>query len=266
MNNNCILEVKNLNVNYAKKHILKDVNFSINQNSICSILGPNGSGKSTLLKAILRAILFSGDIFIKNENQAINVKSMNAKELARLIAYVPQRCNIAFEFSVLDVVLMGLYPRSGFFGYASKYRNFAYVNLERLNILHLSNELFSNLSGGQKQLVLIARALTQRSEIIILDEPVSGLDLGNQCNLLELLNDIKKDGKTVIQVSHYPEHTYNSDKIILLKNGKLFDEGTCEVLNPKNLQELYEIDAKNNIFKIILPNGGYYFCICKTKF
>lgn len=97
---------------------------------------------------------------------------------------------------------------------------------------------------------MIARALIQQSQIIILDEPVSGLDLGNQYNLLELLEDMKKEGKTIIQTTHYPEHIYNSDKIILLKNGKLFDQGDFEILNPKNLKEIYGIDTKKLIFQM----------------
>lgn len=256
-----ILKIQNLSVSYAKKNIINNISCEIKQNSICSILGPNGSGKSTLLKAIFNAIVFSGDVFIKEQNNIINTKKISAKELAKLIAYVPQRYNIAFEFSVIDVILMGLYARSGFFGYAKKYNDLVVSNLERVNILHLKDERFSNLSGGQKQLVLIARALIQQSQIIILDEPVSGLDLGNQYNLLELLEDMKKEGKTIIQTTHYPEHTYNSDKIILLKNGKLFDQGDFEILNPRNLKEIYGIDTK----KVNLPNGGYYFCVCKNK-
>ncbi|WP_181646871.1 ABC transporter ATP-binding protein [Helicobacter sp. 16-1353] len=256
-----ILKIQNLSVSYAKKNILNNINFSVKQNSINSILGPNGSGKSTLLKAILNAIVFSGDVLIKQQDKIINTKKISAKELAKLIAYVPQRYNIAFEFSVLDVVLMGLYARSGFFGYAKKYQNLASFSLERLGIAHLKDERFSNLSGGQKQLVLIARALIQQSQIIVLDEPVSGLDLGNQHNLLELLEDIKKEGKTIIQTTHYPEHTYNSDNIILLKNGKLFKQGDFEILSPPNLKEIYGIDTQ----KVNLPNGGYYFCVCKNK-
>lgn len=133
------------------KNIINNINCEIKENSICSILGPNGRGKSTLLKAIFNAIVFSGDVFIKEQNNIINTKKISAKELAKLIAYVPQRYNIAFEFSVIDVILMGLYARSGFLD-TLKYHDLVVSNLERVNILYLKDERFSNLSGGQNSL------------------------------------------------------------------------------------------------------------------
>ncbi len=253
-----ILEIRNLSAGYGKKLVLNNINISINRNDIVSILGPNGCGKSTLLKSIFKAIDYSGEICTCMNNKATNITQLSSKELSNIISYVPQNHNIAFEFNALDVILMGTYAQSGFFGYAKKHINIAVESMERLHIAHLKDERFSNLSGGQKQMCLIARALAQQSDIILLDEPVSGLDFGNQHQLLELLKSLSNDGKTIIQTTHYPEHAYISNKIVLINNGTIYKIGSNdEVLTPQHLEEIYSIKTT----KISLPKGKYYFFV-----
>ena len=230
-----MLEIKNLNVNFGKNEILKDINLCFKDNETISILGANGCGKSTLLKCILGIVRFGGEIFIDNKN----TKKISTKNLSKIISYVPQSSNISFDFIVLDIVLMGAYAKSGLFGYSKDIINKAKNVLNDMKLLHLIDHKFNNLSGGQRQMVLIARAMLQDCKIMILDEPTSALDFGNSAKVLEILQNIKN--KMIIQTTHNPHNTFFSDKIVLLKDSNVFKYGDKSIINAKNLSDIYGI-------------------------
>ena len=230
-----MIEIKNLSINFGKNEILKDINLEFKQGETVSILGANGCGKSSLLKCLLGIIKFRGEIFI----DGIDTAKISTKNLAKLISYVPQNNKTSFDFIVLDIVLMGSYAKSGLFGYSKDSINNAKNVLNNMNLLHLANNKFNNLSGGQKQMVLIARAMLQDCKIMILDEPTSALDFGNSAKVLEILQNIKN--KTIIQTTHNPQNTFFSDKVVILKDSRVFKYGDKNIINSQNLSDIYGI-------------------------
>jgi len=253
---NKILEAKNIFFSYDKKNILEDISLVLEQGDIISLLGENGAGKSTLIKILLGLQKpKAGEVFLYNKN----LKSYSHKNIAKQLAYIPQSNNLAFSFSVFEVVLSArISYQSMFSSYCEKDKKIAKESLDFLNIIHLKNRLFNELSGGQKQLVLIARALSQGAKTFIMDEPISGLDYGNCLRLLEQIKILAKQGYTFLKSTHHPEHAFLvSNKVILIKNKKILAQGkTAEVLSEKNLKTLYDIDI--NIEK---NSHGYNTCI-----
>lgn len=244
------LTLHGVNVRLGGKQILKNVDLSIESGEICALLGANGSGKSTLLKAILGHLDYEGDIFVNSEN----INTMNIKHRARLISYVPQAHHIAFPYSVFEVVLMGRFSHS-FLHYNVEDKQRATDALDMLGIAHLAHLTYTSLSGGQKQLTLIARALAQDSALILLDEPVSALDMSHSFGLLAILKRLSH--KSIIITSHHPEQCFIAHKIAMLKNGSLLCFGEAgEVLCESYINALYDIHTQS----VALPNGGIYFC------
>jgi len=238
-----VIQVSNISSSYGNKQIIKNVSFDIEDGSILSILGVNGSGKTTLLKSIVGILDYKGDVFINKKN----IKSLNKKQRASLIAYVSQKSFLPFDFTVLEIVLMGRFHNSSFgFNYKKEDTNEALKALEQVGIKEFKARIFKNLSGGEKQLVLIARALAQKSKIIIMDEPVTGLDLGNQMKLLELINTLIKNSKIVIQTTHYPNHALRvSNKVLWLNNGEVLAFGKAsEVITTQRIREVYALESK----------------------
>lgn len=236
-----MIKLVNLNVKYAKKEVLKQICFEF-EGGILNILGENGSGKSSLLKAILGLIKFSGDVLI---NRA-NLRSFSSRELASLISYIPQSNFTPFNYSVLDMVLMGRLAYKWLFdNYSKNDRLIAMESLESLGILNLVNDEFLNLSGGQKQLVLIARALASRAKTIIMDEPINGLDFGNQIRLLEMIKMVASSGYDFIITTHHPRHArFIGGRAILIKNGEIFRDTASELLDSSLISKLYGVDYK----------------------
>lgn len=246
-----MLEVKNLALNLNKKPILKQINFALKKGEILCILGKNGSGKSSLLKCILGLWEYGGEVFLDGKN----IADLDFKQRARKLAYVPQSCNIAFPFSLFEVVLMGRFSSALGFNYSKSDEKCALNALETLGIAHFSDKKFYSLSGGQKQLGLMARALVQNSEILVLDEPLSALDLGACAKILRL---IKSLNKTIILTSHRPEQCFIAHKICLLKEGKIlaFDDAK-NALTVENINTLYGVESDF----ITLPDKSKYFYV-----
>ena len=229
-----MIKVSNLSCAYGSKDILSNLSFSIDKGEVLSILGANGSGKSTLLKSMVEILAYKGNIYIDKED----TRSLTPKERASLVAYVPQSSSIPFDFNVLEIVLMGRFHKSSFnFSFSKKDKEVAYEALKQVGIEGFKSRVFKNLSGGERQLVLIARALAQQSKIIIMDEPVTGLDLGNQMQLLDLISTLANDGKIIIQTTHYPDHALRvSSKVLWLDKGKIIAFGTPkEVINTQRI-------------------------------
>ena len=169
--------------------MLKGVDFYLEDGDILSLLGKNGCGKTTLLKILLGICKSSGEIKLYGKD----LKSYSKKDIAKLIAYIPQVHKIPFDYTVFDVVLMGRLPHIGLFSkYSQGDKDIALNSLKRVGMESFAQKIYSKISGGERQLVFIARAIAQNAKIIFMDEPINGLDYGNQIKFLKLLKDFQK--------------------------------------------------------------------------
>ncbi|MBE7561528.1 ABC transporter ATP-binding protein [Acidithiobacillus sp. HP-6] len=229
---------------YGRRTVLENISLEIRPGESVALLGANGSGKSTLIRLLLGIIQpLSGEIRIDD----IPLSALTSRERARRLAYVPQDHGAVFPFLVQDVVLMGRMPHQSWLGGARAHdRAEMEKALERLGIADLARRSYTELSGGQRQLVLIARALAQEAPILILDEPVTGLDYGNQHRLMAQIQDLARSGFAVLQSSHYPEHALAAaTRVILLKDGRVLADGPAEsVICPDHMRALYGVDIE----------------------
>lgn len=235
-----MIEVINLKFSYSKKVVLSDINFKLKSGENLAILGENGSGKSTLLKCMLNLLPYSGEILLNGKN----IKCIKRKDLSKQIAYIPQSQNLPFEYKVIDIVLMSRISHKSFFeNYSKKDYKICEDALEKLGISHLKERIFTNLSGGEKQLVYLARAMSSKAKIIFMDEPVSGLDFGNQIKLLNLIKTLSNSGYMVVITSHHPRHVkFINSNVLMIKDRAIFKFGKAEILNEENIFKLYGID------------------------
>lgn len=237
------IQVNNLSFSYGQKNVLRDICFSAEKGEFLSILGPNGAGKSTLFRCILGLLPgYSGEVLVNERN----IKGFSAREASRQIAYIPQKSHCVFQYNVLDIVLMGRSNRTSVFGNPGKEDEQACLKaLEKVGICALKDRCFHKLSGGEQQLVLIARALAQDAPILLLDEPTANLDFGNQILVLEQAKKLAQEGYTVIQTTHHPEQSYlYSDRILALRNGRILALGKpTEVLNDVIMEQLYNVSV-----------------------
>ncbi len=235
-----ILSVKNLSFSYNQQKVLDDISFDIKQGSFISILGPNGAGKSTLVNIISKVLKnFSGEVEIDGND----IKDLSAKDLARMIAVVPQYTNPSFSFNVREVVMMGRHPYISRFGSegSDDYEAVEDV-MEKTKIAGFAKRRFSELSGGEKQRVVLAQALAQGGPILLLDEPTSHLDINFQIEFMNLFLDLnRKEKKTIIGIFHDINISIqNSEMIMLLKEGKIYKFGETEkVINRNNLKNVF---------------------------
>ena len=237
------IQVNNLSFSYGQKNVLHDLCFSAKKGEFLSILGPNGAGKSTLFRCILGLLPgYSGEVLVNERN----IKGFSAREASRQIAYIPQKSHCVFQYNVLDIVLMGRSNRTSVFGNPGKEDEQACLKaLEKVGICALKDRCFHKLSGGEQQLVLIARALAQDAPILLLDEPTANLDFGNQILVLEQAKKLAQEGYTVIQTTHHPEQSYlYSDRILALQNGRVVaNEKPVAVLTSDMMKQLYDVSV-----------------------
>ncbi|MCE7699492.1 MAG: ABC transporter ATP-binding protein, partial [Methanobacterium paludis] len=187
--------------------------------------------------------LNSGNILLNNED----IYSMDNVDLAKIIGYIPQSHSSTFAFSVFDMVLMGRAPHLSLTSSPEeKDFNIADKALESLNISHLKDKTYNEISGGERQLVLLARVLAQQPQVLLLDEPTSHLDFGNQIRTLEVINRLSESGLSVIMTSHYPDHAFlSSNKVAIMNNGSIKTMGKPEdVVTEDNMRDAYGIDVK----------------------
>lgn len=237
-----LLEARHLSYRRQKKAILDDINLSFRRGELVALLGINGAGKSTLLRLLLGLILpHAGDILLCGRL----LKNMSRKNIARHIAYVPQEHKAVFPYTVQEVVSLGRLPYIGFGQNLSCSDEKAVQQaLEYLNIVHLQYRPYTELSGGERQSVLLARALAQGAHILILDEPETGLDFGQQLRLSLLLQNLASEGYCIVATTHDPLRARQIfSRAILLQQGRIVDDGIPErVLTRPAIEALYNID------------------------
>lgn len=237
-----IIEIKDLSCGYLEKNILSHLSFNVKQGEIFCILGSNGVGKTTLFKTLLGFLeRQQGQI----EVDGVDISNMNRAKLAQQIAYVPQAHTPPFPYSVEDVVLMGRTARFEHrYGPQKKDRKKVEEILEDLEISFLKDKIYTEISGGERQMVLIARALAQEPLFLLMDEPTSNLDFGNQIRVLKQIKALQKKGMGIIMTTHAPDHAFLcSAKVLLINQKKEYTIGKSEeVLTGKNLKESYGAD------------------------
>lgn len=239
------ISTKNLNISYGNLDIVKDLNLDIPKGKITTIIGSNGCGKSTILKTIARIIQAkSGDIFVNN----INIKEQSPKDLAKVMAVLPQSPQAPSGLTVEELIAYGRFPHQKGFGKMRKEdEDIVTWALQSTGIEEFRERPIEALSGGQRQRAWIAMALAQQTEILILDEPTTYLDLAHQLEILKLLEELnKKQGTTIVMVIHELNNAARfADHMIGVKKGKVVCEGTThEVMTKENLKELFNIDAE----------------------
>jgi iron complex transport system ATP-binding protein len=235
------LVVSDLSFSYGETTpALSDVSFSAHPGCVSALFGPNGSGKTTLFRCCLNLLRPSrGSIHV----QGVESTTLNVKDLARKIAYVPQEHKPQFHYAVQDVVLMGRTPHlDSMFGIPDREKMAAVRALGILGISDLSGRSFRELSGGQRQLVLIARAVAQETPLMLLDEPTSSLDFANQIRIWTILRDIARRGICVVACTHDPNHVaWFCDRVIVMDGGTIVDEGPpSRVLTGDLLSQMYQ--------------------------
>ncbi len=254
------IRIEELSFSYGEHEVLKNISFEANYGEFWSILGANGVGKSTLFRCILGLLPSSGG---RRVICGTDAAQLSTSELARKIAYIPQSHNPVFNYSVFDMVLMGTTAQTGKFSSpGSAHRASAEDALARLGISHLAQRGYANLSGGERQLVLIARAIAQNAKILLMDEPSSSLDFGNRLRVMQTARKLTKEGYCIIQSTHDPEQAFfYSDRILAMHNGRVLSCGAPkEIFDAELISTLYGIEVevhniKNDALRVCIPKG-----------
>ena len=247
-----VLQVRNLNFSYHDKKILNGINFSVKKGEIFCIFGPNGSGKTTMLDCILglNKPEPGGTILLDGQD----LTAMSPAEKAKKIAYVSQKSNRTFPYTVLEIVLMGRTAYSGMFSSPGKEDTEIAENaLHSVGMYGFKDRVYTKLSGGEAQLVKIARAIAQNSELIIFDEPTSHLDFRHELNVIKYIGKIIEDkGISVIMATHFPNHAYFFEslglktQVAMMENGVFGAMGLpSEVLSQENMAKIFKIITRN---------------------
>nr|CBH37983.1 probable ABC transporter, ATP-binding protein [uncultured archaeon]CBH39917.1 probable ABC transporter, ATP-binding protein [uncultured archaeon] len=245
------LEIKDVNFSYGSRAALEDVTMSIGEGEIVSLVGPNGSGKTTLLKCINRILkLQKGTVLVEEKD----INKIKLKELAKLLSYVPQSVSHSFPSTVFEIVLIGRKPHLDW-SVSSRDKEIVSNILSLMGLKDKALRQSNELSGGEYQKVLIARALAQEPQVLLLDEPTSNLDLKHQLDVLNLITSIvkKKNIAAVMAMHDLNLASRFSNKMIFLNGGMIYDAGKPEnVLTERNIRKVYGVEA------IVNKNAGYF--------
>lgn len=241
-----IYEISDLTFKYpgSDRNVLAHVNLSLDAGQVLCVLGPNGAGKTTLLNCMTKTLSGSGGtIRLCGED----LFALTDRQIAKKVGYVPQIHTPAFNYSVLDFVLMGRSPEIGIFSRPSKEDEDKCMEiLESMRLGHLAEKSYLEISGGERQQVLIARALAQEPMVLIFDEPTAHLDYGNQHRVLKRIRRMSEEGYSVIITTHNPDHALllGDQAAILEKNGQLTQGDCSEIITEERLRKVYEIDLR----------------------
>lgn len=251
-----VIRVSQVDFSYSQKKIFDGLSFDIAEGDFCAMIGPNGSGKTTLLKIIAGLLpIQSGEIAIYGKEQHL----LSPLDSAKIMSYVSQKQDVTFDFSVFDTVMMGRFPYQKRWENATD-RDHEIVTemLKKTGLWELKERMFSQLSGGEAQRVMIARAMAQQTPIILLDEPLSNLDIPHQFEVMELLQNLNKQNNTtvVIVLHDFSFAKLFTTKTLMLKKGKKHLFGpTNEVLTTENIRDCfdlsnrYSLDARGHVFR-----------------
>ena len=233
------LSIENLSFSYGKRSVLRQLSFTAQAGELLAILGPNGVGKTTLFRCVMGLERrYTGRISADGADLA----ALGPRERAHRVAAIPQAHPLSFRYSVSDMVLMGTSHRlSPLAVPGERERAAAREAMARLNILHLSDRPFDHLSGGEQQLVFIARALCQQAKILLMDEPTASLDYGNRLHVLGVVRNLSRAGYTILLSTHDPQHAlWYADRALALKEGRILALGTPrKIVTADLLQQLY---------------------------
>lgn len=223
--------------------VLRHIDLDLPDGALVNVLGPNGAGKSTLFRCMLCLEEgYTGAIEINGRD----LRSLTTRERAREVAFIPQSHDSVYDYSVLDMVLMSTAPEVGLFGAPSSEQvDRAWEALERVGIARLAHRPATQISGGEQQLVLIARALAQNARTIIMDEPTSALDYGNTMRVLACVRQLAREGLSIVQSTHQPDQAFLfADKVLALSRGRVRAFGDPkDVITEELVEELYGVDV-----------------------
>ncbi len=256
------LAISDAEFSYGERDIFHHLNLEVMSGEVCCILGANGCGKTTLLRCIAGTLkLQSGEIYVDGHD----VYDLKINKRAGRIGIVFQEHNIAFPYNVLEVVKMGRTAHLNLFNTPSrKDTQIAEEKLAMVGMLHLKDKPYNQLSGGERQLILIARTIAQEPEVVLLDEPTSHLDFRNQVLILKIINQLVAKGLTVIMSTHLPNHAFLvSGKSAIMHNGSFIAIGDpTTVVTEENMKTAYGVDVKirdvaldglNDLIKVCVP-------------
>lgn len=251
------LELSSVSCGYGAKAVVRDVSFALHSGEAMYLLGPNGSGKTTLFRTVLGLMPpLAGHVRIDGADTA----GWSRRALARKLAYVPQAHTPPFPFSVRDVVLTARTAHLDMFASPGKADGIvADRAMEAMGISFLANARYTEISGGERQLVLIARALAQEAEFLVMDEPTSNLDFGNQVRVLRRVKELASSGLGLLITTHMPDHAFlSATKVAVLKDGNILAIGTPDtVMTEDTLQAAYRLSLR------IVDVGGMRVCVPK---
>lgn len=250
------LSVEGLRYSYGSAEVLKDISFDVERGTFLSVLGPNGVGKTTLFRCILGILPdYTGRIAV----DGADIRTLSRRALARKIAYIPQIHRPTFGYTVLETVLMGTAHQVGTLSQPKKeHVERACAAMQRLGIEGLTKRNFALLSGGEQQLVLVARAIAQSADILVMDEPTSALDYGNQLRVLHQVRTLADEGYTVLLSTHNPQHALSyGGRLLALSAGQVAAFGKPEaVLTKALIRQLYGVNvdfAETKGGQVIVP-------------
>lgn len=239
-----MIRVEHLRFRYkSNTPVLEDVSFTLDAGESLCLLGPNGTGKTTLFRCLLSLSKpQGGKVYIDDKNAA----SLSPKERARRIAYVPQISGLTFPYTVREAVLMGRVAHQRLGAAPSRADKLAAETaMERLDMLRMAEHRFQELSGGERQLVLVARALAQDTRYLVLDEPTASLDYANQIRILQVIKALAGEGYAILMTSHSPDQAFlAANRVLMLKDGLVFANGSPQAtITSQSLSALYDLDV-----------------------
>lgn len=238
------IRIESLSFSYGSREVLHDLDFEIPDGCLVNVLGPNGVGKSTLFRCILGLNQnYLGRVLVNGKD----IKKLSIRERAREVSYIPQSHASVYDYEVLDVVLMATGSDLKMLsnpGCAQRKR--AYEALERIGIERFAHRRYTQISGGEQQLVLVARALAQNAKTIVMDEPTSALDYGNTVRVLSCVRQLAREGLSIVQSTHNPDHAFlYSDKTLVLRDGKVDAYGSPrDVITSELISGLYDVEVE----------------------